>query len=152
MLPFERVIVGYLVFFIVVAPFSRVAMRKQAVTAIAAASMAVSIYFAARTFPLGARLWLGFLYIGIGYWIPFPLVPPARGTAFEMWLRRTDESIRLKVIRLPRRVAAWMEAGYLACFPMILLAFLVVWGTGSRDDVSHYWLAVLLSGYACYIT
>jgi membrane-associated phospholipid phosphatase len=151
-LPFEILVIGYLIFFALAAPFARVARRKQVGTALAAASVAVTVYIVAHALPLEARLWLPFLYIAVGYWIPVALVPPARGGAFESWLRRTDETARETIGRMPRWLTALLELGYLACFPLVLITFVVVWTAGSRADVAHYWLAVLASGYACYIT
>ena len=152
LLPFEILVIAYLVFFALAAPFARVARRKQVRTALVAASMAVAVYIVAHTFPLDVRLWLPGVYIALGYWIPVALVPPARGGAFEAWLIRTDEVVRQKVSSMPRWLVAWLELGYLACFPLVLIAFVVVWSTGSRIDVARFWLAVLASGYACYIT
>ena len=152
MLPFERLVIGYLAFFVLAAPFARVARRKQVGTAAGAAAAAVAVYIVARTFPIDARLWLAALYVALGYWIPVPLVPPGEGGAFEAWLRRTDEAVRRRVNSVPRWLAVWMELGYLACFPLVGMAFAVVWSAGSREDVARYWLAVLAAGYACYIT
>ncbi len=152
MLPFEALVIAYLAFFVLAAPFARAARRKQVRTALGAASMAGAVYIVASAFPLDARLWLPFLYIAIGYWIPVGLVPSTRGGAFEAWLRRTDQVVRDQVGNLPRWLTAWLELGYLACFPVVLIAFVVVWTAGSRGDVARYWLAVLTSGYTCYIT
>ena len=86
MRPFEAVVIAYLAFFAVAALFARVAARVRVATAFGTTSLAVAIYIMARAFPLELRLCLPFLYIAIGYWIPVPLVPPARGGAFEEWL------------------------------------------------------------------
>jgi hypothetical protein len=94
MRPFEAVVIGYLAFFSVAALFSPVASRTRVSVALSAVSMAAAIYIVARVFPLEVRLCLPFLYIAIGYWIPVPLVPPARGGAFEAWLRHTDMAVR----------------------------------------------------------
>ena len=152
MLPFETLVVGYLAFFVLAAPFAHVERRKQASTALTAMSVAIAVFLAARTFPVDMRLWLGFLYIAIGYWIPVPLVPPARGGVFEGWLRRTDAALRRKVAHVPRWLHSALQLGYLACFPLLPTTFAVVWTAGSTADVARYWLAVLAAGYACYIT
>jgi membrane-associated phospholipid phosphatase len=101
---------------------------------------------------MGTRLCLPFLYFLLGYWIPVPLVPSRRGGAFEMWLRRSDDALRRRAVRLPRWLAETLELGYLACFPMVPAAFAVVWTTGSEADVAKFWLAVITAGYACYIS
>jgi hypothetical protein len=152
MLPFEALVIGYLAFFVVAAPFARAARRKQVRTALGAALLAVAVYMVASVFPLEVRLWLPFLYIPLGYWIPVALVPSTRGGAFEAWLRRTDQAVRDEIGITPRWLTAWLELGYLACFPAVPIAFAVVWTAGSHGDVARYWLAVLTSGYACYIT
>jgi hypothetical protein len=152
MRPFEAVVIGYLAFFGVAALFSRVAVRTRVTIALSAASMAAAIYIAAQAFPLELRLWLPFLYIAIGYWIPVPLVPAARGGAFEAWLSHTDTAVRRTVNRAPRWLASGLELGYLACFPLVPVSFATVWTAGASGDVARYWLGVLIAGYACYIT
>jgi membrane-associated phospholipid phosphatase len=121
-------------------------------TALVATAMAITVYIVARTSPLELRLGLPFLYIAIGYWIPVPLVPRARGGLFERWLRRTDAVFWQKVGSVPRRLTSALELGYLACFPLVPLSFATVWTAGSPADVARYWLGVLVAGYACYIT
>jgi membrane-associated phospholipid phosphatase len=152
MQPFEAVVIAYLVFFAVAALFARVTARTRAATAFVAASMAVAIYVVARTSPLELRLWLPFLYIAIGYWIPVPLVPRATGGAFELWLRRTDTVFWRKVGYIPRWLTSALELGYLACFPLVPISFGAVWTAGSPADVTRFWLGVLVAGYTCYIT
>jgi membrane-associated phospholipid phosphatase len=153
MVPFEGVAIAYLAFFVLAAPFARVARRTKMATSLVAASLAACVYVAAQVLPLEARLWLGFPYIAIGYWIPVPLVPSRRGGAFEAWLRRTDGAVRRNAGRGgPRWLAASMELGYLACFPLVPIAFAAVSIAGSPADVARFWLAVLVAGYACYLT
>jgi membrane-associated phospholipid phosphatase len=152
MRPFEAVVIGYLAFFAVTALFSPVATRTRVAITLSAVSMAAAIYIVARAFPLEVRLWLPFLYIAIGYWIPVPLVPPARGGAFEAWLRHTDMAVRRTVNRVPRWLASGLELGYLACFPLVPVSFATVWTAGGPADVARYWLGVLVAGYSCYIT
>jgi hypothetical protein len=153
MLPFEVLVIAYLAFFVLAALFARVERRMKMATALGAASIAAGVCIATQILPLEARLWLGFLYIAVGYWTPVPLVPARRGGAFEAWLRRSDETMRRRAgAGVPQWLAAVMELGYLACFPMVPVAFAAVWMAGSPADVARYWLAVLAAGYACYIT
>ena len=152
MQPFEAVVIVYLTFFAIAAPFARVAPLKRVAAAIGAAAMATGVYVVTQVLPIEIRLWLPFLYIAIGYWIPVPLVPSTTGGTFEAWLRRTDAALRRRVSRLPRWPAWGLELGYLACFPLVPVSFAVVSIAGSPDDVARYWLGVLLAGYACYIT
>ena len=152
MWPFERLVIGYLIFFAAIALFSKVDRRRRFRTALVAAACAIVIYAASRALPPGARLWLPFLYLPLGYWIPVPLVPAGRGGAFESWLSRSDEPFRRIAVALPRWLANTLEAAYLTCFPLVPAAFAAVWLAGSAADVARFWAAVLTAGYACYIT
>jgi membrane-associated phospholipid phosphatase len=152
-LPFELFVIGYLVFFAVAAAFTDVERRRRIRTALTALLCAALVYAASRTLPVTVRLWLAFLYIPLGYWIPVPLVPSHRGSAFERWLVRSDEALLGGIARaLPRWLAYIVEVGYLTCFPLIPISFAVVWTAGSHEDVARFWMAVLLAGYGCYIT
>jgi hypothetical protein len=152
MLPFERLVVAYLAFFALAALFAHGERWGRTRTALTATSLAIAVYGASRLLPIAARLWLPFLYIPIGYWIPVPLVPPRRGGAFEAWLVRTDDALRGAVDAIPRWLAYSVEIGYLFCFPLIPIAFAVVWIAGSQAEVARFWTAVLAAAYACYVT
>ena len=152
MLPFERLVVAYLAFFAVAALFPHGERAGRTRTALAAVSLALAVYGASRLLPIAARLSLPFLYIPIGYWIPAPLVPSRRGGAFEAWLVRTDDRFRGPVEAMPRWLAYSAEIGYLFCFPIIPIAFAVVWMAGSQAEVARFWMAVLAAAYACYVT
>ena len=78
-LPFELFVIGYLMFFAVAAAFADVDRPRRIRTALTALLCAVLVYGASRTLPVTPRLWLPFLYIPLGYWIPVPLVPSRRG-------------------------------------------------------------------------
>ena len=134
------------------AAFADVEPRQRIRTALTALSCAALVYGASRTLPVTARLWLAFLYIPLGYWIPVPLVPSHRGSAFERWLVRSDEALRGIVRALPGWLAYIVEVAYLGCFPLIPISFAVVWMAGSLEDVARFWMAVLLAGYGCYVT
>ena len=151
-LPFELFVIGYLMFFAVAAAFADVDRPRRIRTALTALLCAVLVYGASRTLPVTPRLWLPFLYIPLGYWIPVPLVPSRRGGAFETWLVRSDDMLRGIARALPRWLAYIVEVGYLTCFPLIPISFAVVWMAGSKEDVARFWMAVLLAGYGCYIT
>ena len=45
-----------------------------------------------------------------------------------------------------------MELAYLLCYPLVPLSFAIVWLNGDGTDVRRFWLSVLLSGYACYVS
>jgi len=76
----------------------------------------------------------------------------SRGGAFEAWLIRTDAAMRVAVDAMPRWFAYLVEIGYLFCFPLIPIAFAVVWLAGSESEVARFWTAVLAAAYACYVT
>ena len=134
------------------AAFAKVERARRIRTAVTALLCAAAVYAASRTLPVTVRLWLPFLYIPLGYWIPVPLVPARRGGAFEAWLRRSDDSLRRIAGAMPRWLANTVEVGYLTCFPLIPIAFAVVWTAASQADVARFWMAVLMAGYACYVT
>jgi hypothetical protein len=152
MQPFEALVLAYLGFFVAAPLFTHVGARNRSDTALAAAALAIAIGIVVQLAPLTVRLWLPFLYIPIGYWIPVPLVSAARGGAFEAWLRRTDARVRRTIGRVPPWLASILELGYLACFPLVPISCAAVWSAGSSADVARYWLGVLIAGYACYIT
>src|SRR5262245_49330844 len=151
MLPFEQLVVAYLTFFSIAAIFAHGERPRRTGTALVAASLTIAVYGASRALPIAARLWLPFLYIPLGYWIPVPLVPPRRGGAFEAWLIRTDAALRGAVDAMPRWLAYSAEIGYLFCFPIIPIAFAVVRVAGSQAEIARFWTAVLAAAYACYI-
>jgi membrane-associated phospholipid phosphatase len=49
-------------------------------------------------------------------------------------------------------VAGMLELAYIACFVVVPLAFVTVWTLGTAQQVERFWVAVLLSGFVCYIT
>jgi membrane-associated phospholipid phosphatase len=153
MLPFERLVIGYLGFFVIAAPFTHVERRRQVRTMLAAASFAGAVLLAARALPLEARLALPLAYIALGYWLPVGLVSSRRHGALEAWLTRTDAALRRRLpITVPRGLSHAMELGYLACFPLVPAAFAVVSIAGSQADVARFWMSLLAAGYACYGT
>src|SRR5262245_40704190 len=152
MLPVELLVVAYLMFFAVAAPFAGVDRPRRIRTAMIAIACGFAVYGASQTLSIGTRLWLPFLYFLLGYWIPVPLVPSERGGAFETWLRRSDQALRRVAVAMPGWLAEMLEVGYLTCFPLVPTAFAVVWSTGSQADVSRFWMAVITAGYSCYIS
>lgn len=134
---FEGLVIAYLTFFVLAAPFARVERRRWMGTAVTAGLCAVAVYAMSRAVPITVRLWLPFLYISLGYWIPVPLVSSRGGGAFEAWLRRSDEALRGIVRAMPRTLTYAAEVGYLFCFPLVPVAFAVVWRRGSPADVER---------------
>ena len=115
---------------------------------------AVVLVIVARfTLPWEARAWMPHIYLVLGYWIPALFTSAAVNQGFEGWLARTDR--RLNVGSL---VGSWrlglgdLEVAYLLCYPLVPATFSIVFLLGDARDVAHFWVAVLLAGYACYGT
>jgi membrane-associated phospholipid phosphatase len=102
--------------------------------------------------PYLVRAWAPIAYLIAGYWMPALLVTRGKDARFEEWLVRTDRQLRRFLPAVPRSLGHVVELGYLLCYPLVPLSFAVVWLTGDTADVERFWLAVLLSGYACYVT
>jgi membrane-associated phospholipid phosphatase len=56
------------------------------------------------------------------------------------------------VRRRPSWLSHYLELAYLLCYPLVPAAFVVVFAGGAFADADRFWVAVLLSGYMCYIT
>lgn len=96
------------------------------------------------------REWMPLLYLILGYWLPALLAAtPHHPTRFEQWLCRSDERWRPRG-RIPSIVQQVCELAYLLCYPLVPAAFVVVWLLGSAGEVDRFWMAVLMSAYACY--
>lgn len=98
------------------------------------------------------RVWLPHLYLALGYWLPSMLTGVPAESRFEAWLRRHDEPWRRHMPALSPAAAGVLELAYIACFVVVPLAFVTVWTLGTAQQVERFWVAVLLSGFACYIT
>lgn len=97
------------------------------------------------------RAWAPIAYLIAGYWMPALLVT-ARDPRFEEWLLRSDRRLRQFLPAVPRPLGYVVELGYLLCYPLVPLSFGIVWLNGDAADVERFWLTVLFSGYACYVT
>jgi len=104
------------------------------------------------TGPWALRGWAAVVYLFAGYWMPALLVTPEKERSFETWLVSADTGIRRLLPRVPEALAPLFELAYFFCYPLVPLSFAIVWVQGGRMDVERFWLAVLLSGYACYVT
>ena len=155
MFAFEWLVLGYAATFTLVA--LAVARRPSRVRAMAVAlGLCVAVHVVARYGTLDLRLFAPHLYLLVGYWLPGLVVHgrdvPASSRWFEAWLLRTDAALRPRAPEPPERVAALLELGYLFCYPLVPLAFVLVQASGSVEDVARFWLLVLSAGYGCYAT
>ena len=113
---------------------------------------AIALVIVARfTVPWPARAWMPHAYLVLGYWIPAAFTP-GLNPRFESWLAEADRrlgmwSLRIRLWDVGRGM--W-ELAYLLCYPTIPAAFAVVFIAGDRDDITRFWMAVLLAGYSCY--
>jgi membrane-associated phospholipid phosphatase len=121
-----------------------------------AAGLLLGVLIVATQGSLRLRLMAPHVYLLVGYWLPGLIVRgrvmKAFDFAFESWLRRSDAAIRPRLPALPAWLSWPLELAYLFCYPLVPLAFLLVWARGTTEDVARLWLLVLSAGYACYAT
>jgi membrane-associated phospholipid phosphatase len=105
------------------------------------------------------RDWAPGLYLLAGYWLPGRLFgdPNAK---LEGWLLATDHSwlgpgLASATVELPWIAREYLELTYLLCYPLVPLAFGVLY-FGAHDlagpswIADNYWTAVLLAVFSCY--
>src|SRR5688572_6257490 len=149
---FEGVASAYFVLLALGATLAPVPFRRRARALAASCLVILGIVAASRVLSDDVRVWLPHLYLALGYWLPSMLTAAPRESRFEAWLRRHDGAWRQKVGALPPAAAGTLELAYLACFVVVPLAFVTVWAVGTAQQVERFWVAVLLSGFACYFT
>ena len=140
---FEHLALAYFGLIGLLAPFAGAPLRRFLGVMLTAFGLAAFIYVMARWLPVGARLWIAPAYLAVGYWLPALLVTRSPA-AFEAWLRRTE--------RVRGRSFIVAEIAYLLCTPMPVAAFAFVWLNGSIEAADHFWTAVLLAGFLCYVS
>jgi hypothetical protein len=140
---FELVSAAYFWLIGLLAPFAGAPVRRFLVVMLTAFGLAAFTCTVARWLPVGARLWIAPAYLGLGYWLPALLVTRSPA-AFEAWLTRTE--------RIRGRSFIVAEIAYLLCTPTPLVAFAVVCLHGSIEAADHFWTAVLLAGFLCYVS
>ena len=148
MLPFEQLAAAYFAALAVVGTAMRLAPGRWAACSLAV-GMVVAVVVIGRTAPLGLRVWAAHAYLAVGYWIP-SLLATLTSTWFEEWLVNTDRGWQRHVLRVPAWLTHVTEAAYLLCYPLVPIAFLVVWTSGDDRDVDRFWMAVLGAGFVCY--
>jgi PAP2 superfamily len=149
---FELVAAGYFLLLALAATRVPAAGQRTARGAAASVAAASAAVVASRALPDDARFWLAHLYLVLGYWIPSLLTAQAGESRFEAWLRQSDSAWRSYVPPLTPVAAACLELAYLACYVVVPVAFVTVWSYGTSSQVDRFWTAVLLSGFACYMS
>lgn len=153
MLPFELIAAAYFAVLGLAAtaapvPWSRRWLVMLVSVALSAGVTAVALH----GWPV-VRAWVPHVYLVAGYWVPGLLAPrPDRGTPFESWLAAMDARVRPRLRGLPELLGHVTELAYLLCYPLVPAAFIIVWTAGTQSDVARFWAAVLMAGYACYVT
>ena len=127
--------------------------RRRLATSATALAIALAVTVVAGLGSDAVRAWAPHVYLVAGYWLPAMLAArPAAATRFELWLVHVDAGFQLRLRALPNALAQITELAYLLCYPLIPAAFAVVWARGDAADVTRFWVAVLVSGYACYVS
>jgi len=150
---FEGFAVAYFAGLALAALATHAPRRRQLTVLASAVAMSAAIVVIAPLASDLLRVWLPHVYLAAGYWLPALLAgAPIHPTRFERWLERTDDFLRPGAIQLPATIVHTIELAYLLCYPLVPIAFAVVWTVGSPADVDRFWVAVLASGFACYVT
>jgi membrane-associated phospholipid phosphatase len=154
-LPFEQLAALYFAALAVTAATMRRPRRWAACGVAVGVLMAIVVM--SRAAPLALRAWAAHAYLAAGYWIP-SLLATRTSAWFEDWLVGTDRHFRWlpalagrsDAARFPAWFASISETAYLLCYPLVPVAFLLVWIRRDVTDVNRFWMAVLGAGFACY--
>jgi membrane-associated phospholipid phosphatase len=151
MLSFEWLAGAWFAAMFVAAALTPVPKTRRALVMLGCVALVLVIGTTAARGSLTLRLWLPHLYLVAGYWLPALLVaPPPIPTRFERWLLGTDAALRPRLPAVPRWLEPFLQLSYLVCYPLVPVSFTIIWASGDPHDVSRFWVAVLLAGYACY--
>lgn len=151
MAAYEWVAVAYFIGLSLAAPWTAASRRRRVAVSAGGLGLAVAIALIAANGGDIARAWAPHVYLVAGYWLPALLaVRPAGATRFERWLVRSDMQFRQRLLTVPAPLAHVTEFAYLLCYPLVPALFAVVWMRGTDVDITRFWVAVLVAGYACY--
>ena len=129
---------------------------RRHVFLVGAATLGVLAVVIAVPAPRQARLWLPLGYLVSGYWLPALMVRGKAGIVpslrFEAWLARSDGALRPWLPSMPSWLVPITELAYLFCYPLVPIAFALAWTRGTPQDLDRFWVAVLLAGFASYVT
>lgn len=151
MAAYEWIVAGYFSALIAGAWLAPVSIARRLRATVLGAGVFVLLLTNRAASP-GFRDWLPHSYLVAGYWMPALLVPVEPHRRFEEWLLRCDLRWRRRLPGIPVSLMPLLELAYLLCYPLVPLAFSIVWTNGNDVEVDRFWLAVLLSGYSCYAT
>jgi membrane-associated phospholipid phosphatase len=151
MAAYEWVAVAYFVGLSLAAPLTVAPWRRRVAISLGCLGIAVAIASIAAGGGDIVRAWAPHVYLVAGYWLPALLaVQPSAATRFERWLVRSDIHLRQALRPVPPALAHITELAYLLCYPVVPIAFAALWMRGTDVDITRFWVAVLVSGYACY--
>lgn len=149
MRPYEGIAFVYFAALTVAALVPRHGRARWSVAA-AAAMMSVLVWTVAHLSG-GLRTWIPHVYLVTAYWLPALLAPvDTHPTSFECWLRQTDQRLGPGAHALPKAMVHAVELAYLFCYPLVPASLMVIVMLGTPTDVTRFWLAVLVAGFACY--
>jgi hypothetical protein len=153
MTPFENLAIAYFAGLAVAGLGVDAPWRRRSSAIGLAVILVLAVFATARLGGESLRAWAPHAYLVAGYWIPGLLARRAPGvTGFERWLDGVDRTVRPRLLSVPGPVRHLLELAYLLCYPLVPASLLVIWVRGNGDDVTRFWLAVLIAGYACYVT
>ncbi len=149
MFAFEQLSIGYFTVLGLASPFARAEPRRAALVALACAAIVAGVLLVSGRCSTDVRVGMPHAYLILAYWMPALLVRsgPAR---FEAWLVSRESAWR------PPLACGWLgqasELAYLFCYPMVPLAFFLVYATGGVAAAERFWVSVLLAGFICYMS
>lgn len=144
MFAFERLALLFFAFFLAAA-----VLRRQPRAAGVAVTL-LAVILAGSSGPSDVRGWLGHAYLAFGYWIPAWMTVGEPSPRVEAWLARRDAHVTPRLASMPRLVVALGDLAYVLCYPLVPVAFVVVWRSGGAGDVDRFWTMVLAAGFVCY--
>ena len=152
MAAYEWIVVAYFSALTLAAWLAPVGLTRRVEASALGMAAVVATAAVATTASAAIRAWFPHALLIAGYWMPALLVPPAPERRFEEWLIRSDRRLRRLLPRVPDLLGQPVELAYLLCYPLVPVSFAIVWLNGEGTDVRRFWLSVLLSGSACYVS
>ena len=108
---------------------------------------------------MAIRDWAPGVYLLAGYWLPGRLFTSAN-ERLEHWLIETDrawlgEALAAATAKLPTALVNYLELSYLLCYPLVPIAFGLLYFFAGNDPIGAaapdtFWSAVLLAVFTCY--